>query len=93
MWLLAWGCGLDMTFGHAVAVMGILAIGPFTGAALNPARWFGPAVVSEITLTSGLSWKWLSIGYVLGPVTGAVLAAFVYQLFIVSREQLVEESA
>jgi hypothetical protein len=27
MWLLGWGCGLDMTFGHAVAVMGILAIG------------------------------------------------------------------
>lgn len=27
MWLLAVGCGLPMTFGHAVAVMGILAIG------------------------------------------------------------------
>lgn len=27
MWLLAWGCGLDLSFGHAVAVMGILAIG------------------------------------------------------------------
>jgi uncharacterized protein (TIRG00374 family) len=27
MWLLAWGCGLPMSFGHAVAIMGILAIG------------------------------------------------------------------
>lgn len=27
MWLLGWGCGLPMSFGHAVAVMGILAIG------------------------------------------------------------------
>jgi glycosyltransferase 2 family protein len=27
MWLLGWGCGLDMSFGHAVAVMGILALG------------------------------------------------------------------
>ncbi len=27
MWLLGVGCGLPMTFGHAVAVMGILAIG------------------------------------------------------------------
>src|SRR5687768_16497120 len=27
MWLLGWGCGLPMTFSHAVAVMGILAIG------------------------------------------------------------------
>lgn len=27
MWLLGWGCGIPMTFGHATAVMGILAIG------------------------------------------------------------------
>lgn len=27
MWLLGWGCGLPMTPGHAIAVMGILAIG------------------------------------------------------------------
>ncbi|MEM6961833.1 MAG: lysylphosphatidylglycerol synthase transmembrane domain-containing protein [Myxococcota bacterium] len=27
MWLLAWGCGLPLHFGHAVALMGILAIG------------------------------------------------------------------
>jgi glycosyltransferase 2 family protein len=27
MWLLGWACGIPMTFGHAVAVMGILAIG------------------------------------------------------------------
>jgi len=27
MWLLAWGCGLPIGFGHAVAIMGVLAIG------------------------------------------------------------------
>ena len=27
MWLLAYGCGLPLTFGHAIAVMGVLAIG------------------------------------------------------------------
>jgi len=27
MWLLAWGCGIPMDFGHAVAIMGVLAIG------------------------------------------------------------------
>ncbi|MFW6066751.1 MAG: lysylphosphatidylglycerol synthase transmembrane domain-containing protein [Myxococcota bacterium] len=27
MWLLGWACGIPMGFGHAVAVMGILAIG------------------------------------------------------------------
>mgnify|MGYP000243766330 CR=1 FL=1 len=27
MWLLAWGCGIPMEWGHGIAVMGILAIG------------------------------------------------------------------
>lgn len=27
MWLLGWACGIPMTFGHAIAIMGILAIG------------------------------------------------------------------
>jgi hypothetical protein len=27
MWLLAWGCGVPLHYGHAVAIMGILAIG------------------------------------------------------------------
>lgn len=47
---------------------GILAIGSETGAALNPARAFGAAVVSG-------SWgdMWL---YWLGPIIGAALAAF-----------------
>ncbi len=72
--------------------MGILAIGPFTGGALNPARWLGPAMMGEATSITGVSMKWLMMGYVVGPVTGAVIAAFVYQLFMVSREQLVEEA-
>jgi Major intrinsic protein len=41
-----------------------------TGAALNPARWFGPALVSS-------SWDdaWV---YIVGPVVGGVLAAVAY---------------
>jgi aquaporin NIP len=53
--------GLDALFG-----------GPVTGASMNPARSFGPAVVS-----GDLHALWL---YILAPAAGAALAAFTYQL-------------
>jgi len=49
----------------------ILLGGPLTGAAMNPARWFGPALVSlrgENLLQFGI--------YLVGPAVGAVGAAF-----------------
>lgn len=46
--------------------------GPISGASMNPARSFGPALVSG-------TWDHLWI-YVLGPCLGAVLAAFAYEL-------------
>ena len=49
----------------------ILSVGPITGAALNPARWFGPALVS-----GDWSNSWL---YIFGPIFGAVVAAISYQ--------------
>jgi len=53
--------GLDALFG-----------GPVTGASMNPARSFGPALATG-------DWHdfWL---YVLGPLAGAALGAFAYQL-------------
>lgn len=48
----------------------IFSVGPITGAALNPARWFGPALVS-----GDWSNAWV---YILAPTVGAVLAAVAY---------------
>jgi aquaporin NIP len=53
--------GLDALFG-----------GPVTGASMNPARSFGPALASGI-------WHDLWI-YLVGPVSGAALGALAYQL-------------
>jgi MIP family channel proteins len=56
----------------------IMAFGPFTGAAMNPARWLGPALASG----SWADWYvWL-----VGPVSGAVIAAVLYAaLFLGDR--------
>jgi aquaporin NIP len=53
--------GLDALFG-----------GPVTGASLNPARSFGPAVAA---------WEWQDFWvYIVGPLLGAALGALAYQL-------------
>ena len=57
--------------GGALGV-GVLIFGPVTGASFNPARWFGPALISG-EFTDG----WL---YVLGPILGAAAAAGLYRL-------------
>jgi MIP family channel proteins len=61
----------------AIAIGGTVALdalfgGPVTGASMNPARSFGPALVSG-------EWRdfWV---YVLGPAAGALAGAFAYQL-------------
>ena len=53
--------GLDALFG-----------GPVTGASMNPARSFGPALAA---------WEWTDFWlYVLGPLIGATIGALTYQL-------------
>jgi len=49
--------------------------GPFTGAAMNPARVFGPALAARHWQNHGVYW--------LGPLFGGILAAVIYdRLFL-----------
>lgn len=59
--------------GLAVAI-GILAGGPISGASMNPARTFGPALVGGYWDMHLVSW--------VGPIIGGVLAAAVYAKFL-----------
>jgi glycerol uptake facilitator protein len=57
----------------------VMVMGPLTGAGINPARAFGPALVGHHFGGVG---HWIVV-YALGPTVGAVLAAVVYSyLFI-----------
>lgn len=60
---------IGMTLGFAVMVAG-----PLTGAGLNPARWFGPALVGS---------EWGGVWpYLVGPFAGSLLAAAVYRFVL-----------
>ncbi len=61
-----------------IITMDIFAVGALTGAAMNPARAFGPALLSG-TWGDHLVW-WI------GPIIGAVLAAVVYH-YVLADEQ------
>ncbi|MDP9326382.1 MAG: aquaporin [Candidatus Dormibacteraeota bacterium] len=56
-----------------VLLFDIIVGGPLTGAAMNPARAFGPALVAGIIDLQHFFIYWL------GPLIGAVLAGLVYQ--------------
>ena len=61
------GLGIGLTLTAA-----ILCIGPATGASLNPARSFGPALVAG-------AWT-MHWAYWVGPIVGAALAAYAYKV-------------
>jgi len=65
------GAGAAIAIGGTVA-LGALFGGPVTGASMNPARSFGPALAAG-------EWHdfWI---YIVGPVIGAALGALAYQL-------------
>ena len=65
------GAAAAIAIGGAVALDALFG-GPVTGASMNPARSFGPALASG-------EWRdfWI---YVAGPVAGAALGVFAYEL-------------
>lgn len=65
-----------LAIGLAVAA-DILMGGPLTGAAMNPARWFGPAVASGAFDNWYVWW--------IGPLIGAFLAAVIYRYGLEER--------
>ena len=56
---------------------GILAIGPLTGGSMNPARSFGPAIVTRIF--EGQT------AYLVGPLIGGMSAALLYERLFMPR--------
>ena len=73
----AFGIGLTLT-------AAILACGPITGASLNPARSFGPALVCAMHGINEDPWK-LHWCYWVGPIAGAVLGALIYDHLILEK--------
>jgi len=66
-------------FGIGLALwMCVLAGGPLTGAALNPARAFGPALVANYWTAQLIYW--------IGPILGAVVAMQVYERFLLRKD-------
>lgn len=63
--------GLPIGF---VVFFDILMGGPTSGGAMNPARWFGPALVSG-------NWDnwWI---WIIGPIVGGAVAAIAYEIVI-----------
>jgi len=66
-----WAIGLTIT-------MGALFGGPFTGAAFNPARAFGPALATNHWNNHGVYW--------IGPLAGGVAAGWIYDMIFLKKE-------
>ena len=75
------GWAIGMTYAFA-----ILAGAPFTGASLNPARTFGPAIFSAPSFTDVYTY----VIYFFGPLIGATLAVIVFN-FLDKPEDSMED--
>jgi glycerol uptake facilitator protein len=68
-----------LTIGLTLAFV-VMVFGPLTGAAVNPARWFGPALIGE---EFGGVWP-----YLVGDLGGGLLAAGFFAFVIESGERV-----
>ena len=86
------GTAVDPRFGGRIGglaigltvALDIMAGGPLTGAAMNPARWFGAAVPA---MQNGADTSYLADGivYFIGPIVGGILAALLYEHVLLDR--------
>ncbi len=65
-----------MAIGLTISI-GILFGAPFTGAALNPARAFGPALAGKFWAAHGVYW--------VGPLGGGILAGWLYDTLFLKK--------
>jgi aquaporin TIP len=86
------GTGIDLRapkmgglFIGLTVVLGILAGGPVSGAAMNPVRHLGPALIG-----GGLQNSWV---YRIGPLAGGAAAALLYHNALESRKQPISQVA
>jgi MIP family channel proteins len=63
--------------------LGVMVLAPLDGAGFNPARSFGPAIVS-----GEFSDFWI---YVVGPLLGAIAAAFAYKAVVLDPQERIGE--
>jgi MIP family channel proteins len=73
-----WNKTAGFTIGLTIA-FDILAFGPLTGAAMNPARWFGPALVGGL-------WD-DAVVWIVGPIAGAIIAGVLYTTVLLRGEE------
>jgi len=66
-----------LAIGYSVLVDHMIGV-PFTGASMNPARSFGPALVSGYWLNHWVYW--------VGPIIGGIFAAVVYHYLFILEE-------
>ena len=73
-----WNKTAGFTIGLVIA-FDILAFGPYTGAAMNPARWFGPALVAG---------QWSdAIVWIVGPIAGGIIAGVLYAMVLLRGKE------
>lgn len=67
-------------FGVGLALLfDVIVGGPLTGAAVNPARAFGPALISGQWVGQGIFW--------VGPIVGGVVAALLWEYLLLPKRE------
>jgi aquaporin Z len=69
-WVAPLAIGITIAIGNMAGVAA-------SGAAMNPIRWFGPAVIQQDFANF---WIWI-----IGPLVGGVIAAVVYDMFLMDK--------